>query len=75
MAVVTKETYEEWRTSEVTLKLFHALKAEREELKEGLVYANYDNPDEVRGMCKAIANFLDLQYEDLFPNVNPKPES
>jgi len=68
MEPVTQEGFTEWLTSPVTLKMFHTLKAEREQLKEGLVYGNFEYPDEVRGMCKAISNFLDVSYEDLYGN-------
>ena len=65
MSVITEEAFEEWKSSPVTLKLMKMLKADREEMKEGLVYDTFDNPDEVKGRCRAVAIILDLSYEEL----------
>jgi len=69
MEPVTKEMFQEWITSPVTKKVFSVLKAEREQLKEGLVNGNYESEAAVKGTCRAIANFITIEYEDL--DVNP----
>ena len=69
MEPVTKEMFQEWITSPVTKKVFSILKAEREQLKEGLVYDNYESEEVVKGTCRAIASFITIEYEDL--DVNP----
>ena len=73
MEIVTKESFEEWLTCPETKRLFKTLTAEREVLKEGLVYNNYEHPDEVKGMCRAIQNILNITYEDMFSD-NPSNE-
>lgn len=66
--MVSKDEFVAWRQSDVTQRVWEVLGQEREQLKEGLVYANFEHPDEVRGMCKAIANFQNITYEDLYGN-------
>tara|TARA_R110000868_G_scaffold23801_2_gene95140 strand:+ start:587 stop:802 length:216 start_codon:yes stop_codon:yes gene_type:complete len=70
MEPVTEESFIEWKSHPVTLKLFHLLKAEREEMKEGLANKTYEFPDIVIGRCQAVALILDTDYEDLY--VNPR---
>lgn len=66
MRPVTEEEFEEWKQNPVTVKLFKVLKNEREGMKEGLIYDTFENPEEVKGRCRAIAQLLDLSYEDLY---------
>ncbi len=73
MEPVTKEMFDEWMTLPVTKKVFNTLKQEREVLKEGLVYNNYEAEAEVKGMCRAIANFLTIEYEELNGNPSKQP--
>jgi len=72
--VVTKELYDEWKVNPITVRLMQKLRQEREEMKEGLVYGNYAEEEEVKGRCRAIALLLDLQYEDLFDTL-PKEKA
>jgi len=65
MIVVTEEAFEEWRHHPVTQRLFKVLGKEREEMKEGLVYNSYEDPEDVKGRCRAIAIILDITYEGL----------
>ncbi|CAB4217152.1 hypothetical protein UFOVP1590_30 [uncultured Caudovirales phage] len=65
MIVVTEEAFEEWRHHPVTQRLFKILGREREEMKEGLVYDSYDNPENVKGRCQAIAILLGVDYKEL----------
>jgi len=62
---VTEELYEEWRFHPITVRLLTLLKADRENMKEGLVQNAFDNEDEVKGRCRAIAILLTLDYKDL----------
>ena len=63
---VTKEEFVEWQNHPVTNKLMRVLRSERKAMLEGLVYDSYDNPEEVKGRCKAIDNLIAFEYEDLF---------
>lgn len=63
--VITEEEFQEWIGSPVTQRLFKVLGKEREEMKEGLVYDSYDNPEDVKGRCRAIAIILDITYGGL----------
>lgn len=63
---VTLETFEEWKHHPVTRKLMKMLQADRETMKEGLVNNAFDDEQEVKGRCRAIAIVLTLEYEDLF---------
>jgi hypothetical protein len=42
------------------------LGTDREAMKEGLVNNAFDDEQEVKGRCRAIAIILNLEYEDLF---------
>ena len=66
MNLVTEQSFEEWKHHPVTVKLMQRLKEDREEMKEGLVSNSFDNEDEVKGRCRAIAVLLDLEYGDMF---------
>ena len=44
------------------------LVADREAMKEGLISNSYQEEMEVKGRCRAIANILNIEYEDLFEN-------
>lgn len=66
MRPVTTEEFQEWLHHPVTERFKKMLEKDRETMKEGLVYDSYDNADEVKGRCRAIAIILNLQYEDLF---------
>lgn len=64
--VVTLDSFEEWRSHPVTRRLMKLLSEDRESMKEGLVNSTFDNEEEVKGRCRAIAIILNLEYEDLF---------
>jgi hypothetical protein len=66
MIPVTKEEFEEWKTSSVTQKFLRTLDSERERMKEGLVNGNFEQEAMVKGRCQAIALILDVTYEDLY---------
>jgi len=63
---VTTETFEEWKNHPVTRKLMRMLQADREAMKEGLINNAFEDEQEVKGRCRAIAIVMTLQYEDLF---------
>lgn len=65
MVPITRESFEEWTNHPVTVRLFSLLNKEREEMKEGLVYDSYDNPEDVKGRCRAIAILTGITYEEL----------
>ena len=65
---ITLQDFEEWIQNDVTKKVFRVLIQEREDMKEGLVNDNYEQPDLVKGRCQAIALILDITYERLFPD-------
>jgi hypothetical protein len=65
-APCTREEFEEWKYHPVTQRLFSMMLEESGEMKDGLVMGSYDNEDEVKGRCKAIANLLRVEYEDLY---------
>jgi hypothetical protein len=64
--VVSRENFEEWNLHPVTRRLMRLLHADRETLKEGLVQNAFENEEEVKGRCRAIALILSLEYEDLY---------
>lgn len=66
MQPVTLSEFEDWQQHPVTAKLKDILRSEREHLKEGLVHDQYEDEALIKGMCKAIENFLTVSYEDLF---------
>ena len=41
-------------------------------MKEGLVNNSFDDEQEVKGRCRAIAIILNLEYEDLFEPILKK---
>ena len=60
------EMFQEWLVSPVTKKVFHKLQLEKEDMKDGLVYDNYEKPEVVKGLCRAIDKLVQIQYEDIF---------
>ena len=66
MEPVTESSFEEWKHHPVTKKLMKMLLNDRETMKEGLIMDSFENPDEVKGRCRAIAIILNLEYEDLY---------
>jgi len=48
------------------------LSNDRESMKEGLVNNSYDEDEEVKGRCRAIAIILNIEYEDLYESINKK---
>jgi aminoglycoside phosphotransferase len=69
---VTLAEFEEWQHSPVTKRLMKRLASDREVMKEGLVNGSFDNEEEVKGRCRAIAVLLALEYEDLFEQVTER---
>jgi hypothetical protein len=63
---ITLESFEEWSHHPVTRRLMKQLSQDREAMKEGLINSSFDNEEEVKGRCRAIAIILNLEYEDLF---------
>jgi hypothetical protein len=63
---VTEENFQEWKHHPVTKKLMKMLLADRESMKEGLINDAFDNEQEVKGRCRAIAVIIGIEYEDLF---------
>lgn len=74
MEIVSRDSFEEWKHHPVTKRLLKMLNNDREAMKEGLISSSYDNEDEVKGRCRAIAIILDVQYEDLFDSPQRKVE-
>ena len=66
MEPVTPESFDEWKFHPVTKKLMLLLLADREAMKEGLINNAFENEEEVKGRCRAIAVILSLEYADLF---------
>ena len=66
MEIVSSDNYDEWKHHPVTKRLMKMLSTDREAMKEGLVNNAFDDEQEVKGRCRAIAIILDLEYEDLF---------
>jgi len=63
---VTEENFQEWKHHPVTKKLMKMLLVDRESMKEGLINDAFDNEQEVKGRCRAIAVIIGIEYEDLF---------
>ena len=63
---VTREEFEEWKYHPVTKRLFSMMLDESNDMKDGLVEGRFDNEEEVKGRCRAIANLLRLEYGDLY---------
>ena len=70
MEAVSRENFDEWKHHPVTRKLMKLLTQDREAMKEGLVHGAFEDEQEVKGRCRAIAIVLTLEYEDLFEAVN-----
>ncbi len=66
MEIVSIDNFEEWKHHPVTKRLMKMLATDRETMKEGLVNGSFDDEQEVKGRCRAIAIILNLEYEDLF---------
>lgn len=66
MEIVSIDNFEEWKHHPVTKRLMKMLGTDRETMKEGLVNGSFDDEQEVKGRCRAIAIILNLEYEDLF---------
>jgi hypothetical protein len=66
MEIVTSNNFDEWKHHPVTKRLMKMLGTDREAMKEGLVNNTFDDEQEVKGRCRAIAIILNLEYEDLF---------
>lgn len=66
--LVTLESFEEWKHHPITKRIMKMLVADREAMKEGLISNSYQEEMEVKGRCRAIANILNIEYEDLFEN-------
>ena len=70
MEPVTKEMFDDWCTSPVTKRFFNTLRLEKETMKDGLIYDNYEFPEAVKGTCRAIDKILNVEYEDLDGTTN-----
>lgn len=66
MEAVSQDNFDEWKHHPVTKRLMKMLSTDREAMKEGLVNNTFDDEQEVKGRCRAIAIILNLEYEDLF---------
>jgi len=66
MEIVNQDSFDEWKYHPVTKRLMKMLSTDREAMKEGLVNNTFDDEQEVKGRCRAIALILNLEYEDLF---------
>jgi hypothetical protein len=66
MEIVTSDNFDEWKHHPVTKRLMKMLGTDREAMKEGLVNNTFDDEQEVKGRCRAIAIILNIEYEDLF---------
>jgi aminoglycoside phosphotransferase len=66
MEAVSQDNFDEWKHHPVTKRLMKMLNTDRETMKEGLVNNAFDDEQEVKGRCRAIAIILNLEYEDLF---------
>jgi hypothetical protein len=64
--LVTEGNFEEWKSHPVTKRLMKMLSDDRETMKEGLVNGSFEQEEEVKGRCRAIAIILNLEYFDLF---------
>jgi len=64
--VATQESFEEWKHHPVTKRLMKMLTSDRENMKEGLVNNSFEDEQEIKGRCRAIAILLNIEYEDLF---------
>jgi len=66
MEIVSEYNFEEWKHHPVTKRLMKMLSNDREAMKEGLINNSFEDEQEVKGRCRAIAIILNLEYEDLF---------
>lgn len=64
--VATEEAFQEWRYHPITQRLMKMLLSDREAMKEGIVNNIFENAEEVKGRCRALAILLNLEYSDLF---------
>jgi hypothetical protein len=68
VASASREEFEEWKQNPVTKQLMKMLLADRETMKEGLIGGSFEDEQEVKGRCRAIAIVITLEYEDLYGN-------
>ena len=69
MEPITIEDFEGWKHHPVTKRLMKQLRADRETMKEGLINNAFDEEQEVKGRCRAIAVILDIDYYDIVEQV------
>lgn len=67
--VITEEEFVEWLQHPATKAFKKALFKDREVIKENLVQGVYENPEQARGMAKAIQSILILDYESLMVSL------
>ena len=69
---VTLQDFQEWERHAVTKAFRKALTNNREYLKEMLVNGSYEPQQEaeVKGICKSVANILDMTYEELMEGLS-----
>lgn len=67
---MTEQEFQEWKGNQVTLALFKALYNERERLKEGLVQGAYEDENNIKGRCAAVASILTISYEELMEDAS-----
>ncbi|CAB4132863.1 hypothetical protein UFOVP252_14 [uncultured Caudovirales phage] len=72
MEPVSQDNFQEWKHHPVTKRLMKMLSTDRETMKEGLVNNAFDDEQEVKGRCRAIAIILNLEYEDLFEPIQKR---
>jgi hypothetical protein len=72
MQPVSLDSFDEWKHHPVTKRLMKMLSDDRETMKEGLINNAFDEEEEVKGRCRAIAIILNLEYEDLFESVQKR---
>jgi hypothetical protein len=63
--IATEEAFEEWKYHPITQRLMKMLFSDREAMKEGIVNNVFENAEEVKGRCRALAILLNLEYSDL----------
>lgn len=70
MKVFHEDEFLEWLQHPITVAFKKALFKDREFIKENLVLDNYANPEQAKGMAKAIEKILILDYEALVDSLN-----
>ena len=66
MAAVTREEFQDWLESPVTLQMKKQIKKDVENMQMMLLSCDAEDLKELQGRCKAALALIDMEYESLY---------